>query len=149
MKVTFNTTGAPGPFHKKITITTNLPDQVEIRLDMTGTVREAPGAKVQVNPRKADFGSVKSGEAAKLQYTVTNTGTLPLVIKKIYSQGDNQVLFDGTTREMVVEAGKSETIILKIHPQKSGSFSDRIIIISNAKNAPKSGYIVLGTGQVE
>ena len=149
MKVTFNTTGAPGPFHKKIVMTTDAAEQGEIRLDMTGSVREGPGAKLEVKPRKADFGSVKVGTIAKLQYTVSNTGTLPLIIKKIYTQGSDRVLFDERAKEMVIEAGRSEIITLEVTPLKTGPFSERIAIISNAKNAPKTGYIVLGAGQVE
>ncbi len=149
MKVIFKTDGAPGPFHKKIVMTTNAAGQEEIRLSMTGSVKEAPGAKMQVSPRKADFGTVKTGMATKLQYTVTNAGALPLVITKIYAQGNSQVFFDGTTKEMVIEPGKAEVITLEITPQKTGPFSDRIVIVSNAKNASKGGYIVLATGQVE
>ena len=149
MKVVFKTEGAPGPFHKIIVMTTNVAGQEEVRLSMTGTVREALGAKMQVNPRKADFGTVKVGMAAKLQYTVTNTGALPLVIKKIYSQGNNQVYFDGSSKEMVIEPGKTEVITLEITPQKSGPFSDRLVMLSNAKNTSKGRYIVMAIGQVE
>jgi hypothetical protein len=149
MKVIFKTEGAPGPFHKKITMTTDAEGQEEIMLSMTGTVKEARGAKMQVSPRKADFGTVKMGTAARLRYSVTNTGAMPLIITKIYAQVNSQVFFDGTLKEMVIEPGKTEDLTLEITPQKSGPFSDRIVIVSNAKNASKGGYIVLATGQVE
>ncbi len=149
MKVTFKTDGAPGPFQKNIVLTTDIPDQEEIRLTMTGSVREAPGPKLHVNPRKADLGMLRVGTAGKVRYTVTNIGVLPLVIKKIYSQANNQVYFDGTPKEIMIEPGKEEVITLEITPQKSGPFSDRVTILSNAKNASKGAYIVMVIGQVE
>jgi hypothetical protein len=149
MKITFKTDGAPGPFQKNIVLTTDAAGQEEIRISMTGTVREAPGAKMQVNPRRADLGTVKAGAAVKVQYTVNNTGALPLVIKKIYSQAKKQVYFDAIPKEMVIEPGKSEVVTLEITPEKPGSFSDRLAIQSNAKNAPKTGYIVMVIGQAE
>ncbi len=149
MKVTFNTAGAPGPFRKRITMTTNAPGQEEIQLSMTGNVREAPGAKIQVNPRKGDFGTVQAGSTARLQYTVTNTGTLPLFLKRVFSQESKHIYSDWTAVEMVIDPGQSAVITIEITPQKPGVYSERLVIVSNAKNAPKSGYIILGTGRVE
>jgi hypothetical protein len=130
-------------------LTTDITDQEEIRLSMTGSVKEAPGAKMQVNPRKADLGTVNVGKAAKIRYRVTNTGALPLVIKKIYSQTNNQVYFDGVPKHLEIEPGQAEDITIEITPKNLGPVSDRLIIVSNAKNASKSGYIVMVTGQVE
>lgn len=150
LKVIFHTTGHPGPFQKNIVITTDVAGQEEIELSMTGTVKEAPGAKIQVNPRKADFGAVKAGSAAKLHYTVTNTGTIPLLINKIHSPESGQVYFDGSaTKEIAVDPGKSKAITIEINPRQPGSFMERIVIVSNAKNAPKGGYIIMATGRVE
>jgi hypothetical protein len=149
MKVTFKTDGAPGPFQKRIVVTTDAPDQEEIRISMKGSVKEGPGAKIQVTPRKADFGTVKAGGTAKLQFTLSNTGTMPLQLNKVYSQSDKHIYADWTGKDMAVDPGKSTALTVEITPQKPGPYSERFVIESNAKNAPKTGYIVLGTGKVE
>jgi len=48
-----------------------------------------PGPKIQVTPRKLDLGTIKTGESKDLTINVTNTGEIPLDVKKIVGQGVN------------------------------------------------------------
>lgn len=145
LKITFNTEGSPGPFRKTLTISTDIPGQEELEITIEGTVKEAPAAKIQVTPRRIDLGKIKTPHAIKQSLVITNTGTLPLVIKKIYLKGRGVVYFDGTKEsDMVIQAGLTKKIDVEIVGDKLGEqVRDQITIESNAKNAPKGGYVVI------
>jgi hypothetical protein len=148
LKITYDTAGRPGAFRKNIDIATDIPGQKEIELVMSGTVKEAPGAKIQVVPRKADIGLIPLNSSKAQSLTVTNVGTLPLVIRKIASKDGAQVYFEGAGGgDFVVEAGKSRPINLDIRVTKPGPFTEVIALDSNAKNAPKGGFAIMISGR--
>lgn len=150
MKVIYNTAGRPGAFKKNINITTNVLGQEEIELTMSGVVRETPGAKIRVTPRKFDFGAVTAGDVLKIEYSVTNTGLLPLVIGKIYSQERQAVYFDGTGEKAItIDPGKSQAVRIEFKPLQTGPYADRIVVLSNAKNTTKGTFILIVFGQVK
>ena len=145
LKITFDTTGSPGPFRKTVTISTGNLDQKEITVTIEGTVKEAPAAKIQVTPRRVDFGTIKRGSVKRQQFTVTNTGTLPLFIKRVYVKGSGTPFFEGSREgDMVIEPGRTKRIELAIRTDKDGGrFQELILIESNAKNATKGGYVIV------
>jgi uncharacterized membrane protein len=150
LKITYNTTGRPGVFRKDIDIETDAQGQEEMHLTMQGTVKETPGAKIQVTPRKLDLGTIKTGESQDFTITVRNTGELPLDINKISGQGSGHVYFEGLKGgDIVIESGKSEAVVLTVKPVQTGQFADRVAIQSNAKNAPKGGFIIMVNGTAE
>jgi len=61
LKLVFKTTNAPGLFEKIATLVTDAPGQEQIELHMRGTVKEAPGAKIAVQPRRIDVGDLNGG----------------------------------------------------------------------------------------
>ena len=94
LKAVFETAGRPGPFRKTVTLSTDIPGQEEIEaFVMTGTVKEAPSAKIQVEPRRVVLEKVESGTVRAQTFSVKNTGTIPLVITRIYSQKGQYALF--------------------------------------------------------
>ena len=142
----FDTQGNPGPFRKTATITTDVPGQEETEVTITGTVKEAPGAKIQVSPRRivADAAGLPGGK--KQAITVVNKGALPLVIVRIYSQGGGAVYFDGRKEgDIVVEPGGARKIEIDLGAgDRTGRPSQELIAIeSNARNAPKTGYVII------
>ena len=150
LKITYNTTGRPGVFRKDIDVETDAPGQEEMHLAMQGTVKEMPGAKIQVTPRKLDLGTIKSGESKDLTINVKNTGELPLDVKKIVGQGSDYVYFDGVKDgDIVIDPGKSRSVVLTVRLAQIGQFADRVAIQSNAKNAPKGGFIIMVNGKAE
>jgi hypothetical protein len=56
LRITFDTTGRPGPFRKIVTLTTGSPGEKELEVTVEGTVLEVPGAKIRVVPRQVDLG---------------------------------------------------------------------------------------------
>ncbi len=150
LTITFNTTGKPGDFRKDIDIETDAAGQEEMHLTMKGTVKEAPGPKIQAASRKIDLGSIKNGEGKETTIVVTNIGNRALAISKIVSQGSQQVYFDSLKdTAIVIEPGKSRTVAFNVRPVSSGPFADRIAIQSNAKNASKGGFIIIVNGTAE
>ncbi len=150
LKITYNTTGRPGVFRKDIDVETDSSGQEEMHLSMQGTVKEMPGPKIQVTRRKLDLGTIKTGESKDLTINVTNTGEIPLDVKKIVGQGSEHVYFDGVNGgDIIIDPGKSRSVILTVKPVQTGKFADRVAIQSNAKNAPKGGFIIMVNGTAE
>lgn len=150
LKIIYHTTGRPGPFQKNIIVETNAQGQEEVILSMAGVVKEMPGAKIHVIPRKLDVGTIKGQSIVKLEYKVSNTGLKPLIINKIYSSERNVIYFEGTREgDMLLDPGKTENIILEYKPSGQGPFMERITLSSNARNASKGNYIIMVTGIVE
>ncbi|WP_246163554.1 DUF1573 domain-containing protein [Oryzomonas sagensis] len=148
--MSFATKGAPGPFEKIVTIDIDIPAQQQVEAVMTGTVKEAPGAKLTVTPRKMDVGSIKQGVSKRLKLAVTNTGTLPLTIRKIFLKGGSTVYFDGVKQgDIKIGEGKTHNIEIEYIASKPGTLKDVILIESNARNAPKGGIAVMVTGKSE
>jgi hypothetical protein len=145
LKIVFDTKDRPGPFRKKVIITTDTRGEEEIVVTVDGTVREAPGPKIQVNPRKVVVGEVKPGFEKKQEFTIANTGTAPLVIKRIYSKESGIVYFEGAKAgDIVIEPGKTRRLELEIKAHKAeGQSRESIVIESNAKNATKTGYLIM------
>jgi hypothetical protein len=151
LKIIYHTADRPGAFQKNIIVATSARGQEEVELSMTGMVRELPGAKIQITPRKHDVGSIKAGAVVKLEYKVSNTGLQPLMISKIYSQERQDIYFESNAqaKDLVIDPGKTESIKIEIKPSRPGPFIERIIVSSNAKNASKGNYIIMVNGNVE
>jgi hypothetical protein len=149
LKATFATKNLPGPFEKIITIETDIPGQQQIELFMTGTVKEAPGPKIAATPRKIDLGVLKPGEKKKQILTVTNPGALPLTITAVGTKKGASVDVSAGSLPLTIAAGQKADVELVVSTEKQGAFNERIMIESNAKDAPKTGYIIFVNGKTE
>ena len=152
LKAIFETAARPGPFRKIVTLSTNISGQEEIEaFVMTGVVKEAPSAKIQVDPRKILLGKAESGTVLTRVFSVKNTGTIPLVITKIHSQKGNTVYFDGTKEgNMVIDPDQTRKIELQlIVGNNEKDPEEMIIIVCNARNASKGNYIIMIQSEVK
>jgi hypothetical protein len=146
LKVTYRTAGMPGFFQKRVILTTNVPGQENIEIFMIkGEVQEAPGAKISVKPRRVTLEGTDRVNGRKQAFSITNEGSLPLVIDRIHSKDDKTVYFDGTKEgNIVVEPAQTKTIELQLQGNDEEKPEQEYILIdSNAKNAGKSGYFLL------
>ena len=145
LTITFDTKDSPGPFRKTATISTDIPGRQEMKVTIEGTVREAPAPKIQVKPRRVDLGAVQRGSILKQELAITNTGSLPLVIKRVYLKESGTAFFDAAGGgDMVIEPAATRTLEVAIRADKTGAPSEEFILIeSNAKNAPKGGYVII------
>jgi len=146
LKVSYATAGRPGPFEKKVTLTTNVPGHEKIEIFMMkGEVLEAPAAKIAVVPRRVVLAGAERSAGKKQAFSVTNEGSLPLVITDIQSKDGKTVYYDGSKAgNMTIEPGQAKTIELQL-PGNSGEKEERelILIHSNAKNAGEAGLFIM------
>lgn len=149
LKSVFMTKNAPGPFEKITTLQTDSPGQEQIELVMFGTVKETPGPKISVSPRRLDIGVIKKGDMKKVKIIVTNSGERPLILTSIKTKSDSAAHLTPPILPITIDPGKKVEADLIIASEKLGSFSERIYIISNAKNTSETGFVILVTGKVE
>ena len=149
LKVTFATANLPGPFEKIITIETDIPGREKIELFMVGTVKEMPGPKIAIANRKIDIGIAGVGEKKKVIVEVTNPGEQPLTITSIGTKIDTDITVVAEMLPLTVAAGRKENLLLVIVAGKPGVFNQRVMIESNAKNAPKTGFVIFVSGKAE
>ena len=146
LKVSYDTDGRPGPFEKRVTLTTNIPGYEKIDIFMLkGEVLEAPGAKIEVTPRRIVLAGTERNTGKGQTFTVANQGSLPLVITEIVSRDGKTVYYDGAKEgNITIEPAQTKTIELQL-PGNSGEKEERefILIHSNAKNAGESGLFLL------
>jgi hypothetical protein len=146
LKVSYATKGLPGPFEKEVIFTTNIPGYEKIEIfKMKGQVREAPGAKISVTPRRVVLEGNDLSAGKKQAFSMTNEGSLPLIITGIHSKDGKTVYYDGVKGgNITIEPGQSKTIELQLKG-KSEETADRemIIIDSNAANAGKTGLFLM------
>jgi len=144
--VTYLTQGRPGPFDKKVTFSTNIPGEEKIEIfTLSGDVREAPGAKIAVAPRRVTIEGDALNTGKKQVFSVKNEGSLPLVIKNMQSKDGKNVYFDGAKDgDITVEPGKDLDVELQLNGRSNvGSNSELILIESNAINAGSSGLFLM------
>ena len=150
LTITYKTLNLPGPFRKNIDISTDIPGQEEIEITIEGNVKEAPGAKIQVTPRKLDVGLLPAGQQKKQTIAIANPGALPLHIRKISGKESKKVYFDASSQgELVVDAGRTVPLEIAISWDKAGPFTELLNIESDARNATKGGFVILVTGTVK
>ena len=143
--ITFKTAGLPGSFKKIATISTDVPDQQEMEINMSGQVKEAPSAKIQVAPRTFEI-IAPPGEEQKQTIMITNTGSLPLIIGKIFGQQNGKVYLNPRP-ELVIEPGGSVSKEIVISREKPGAFREMIAIETNARNATNGRFMIMATGK--
>ncbi len=146
LKVVFDTAGNPGPFRKTATLTTDVPGQEEVEVAVTGMVREAPAAKIRVEPRRIRPVPAGSQGGMKGEFTIFNNGSLPLVIGRVHSKESARVYFDSKKEgSIVVEPGGARKIeiVLGEDKQADRAGQELVAIESNARNAPQTGYVII------
>jgi len=108
-------------------------------------VKEAPSAKIQVDPRRVVLEKAESGTVRTQTFSVKNTGTIPLVITRIYSQKGNTVYFDGAKESnMVIDPDQTKKIELQLKVRDNEKDPEEmIIVVCNARNASKGNYVIM------
>ena len=146
LKVSYATAGRPGTFEKKVTLTTNIPGHEKIEIFMMkGEVLETPAPKIAVVPRRVILAGAERSTGKKQTFSVTNEGSLPLVINDIRSKDGKTVYYDGSKAgNITIEPAQTKTIELQL-PGNNGEKEEKeyILIRSNAKNAGEAGIFVL------
>jgi len=103
---------------------------------VTGTgVAEA--LTLSVNPTAVNFAQLGVGaESAYFPVTVTNTGTGPVVIERVYTTGDFRLYTTGCVTALRV--GSTCTNYVEFAPAASGALTGTLVIDDNATGSPQS-----------
>ena len=103
-------------------------DQVEVLED--DTTKSDPGRGIAVNPEKLNFQDVSVGEQATQTLTLSNHSDEAIEIFGISLDGSADFSQDGTSR--VLQSNGNMDIKVTYRPQKEGSASATLAVISNA-----------------
>jgi len=146
LKVSYDTADRPGPFEKKVILTTNLSDKEQIEiLTIKGMVNEAPSAIIAATPRRITLTGSERRDGKEQAITIKNEGVLPLVINGIRSRDGSNVYFDGTGQGAItIEHGQTKNVEIRLGGN-DGNASEReyIVIDCNARNARDTGYFII------
>jgi hypothetical protein len=146
LKVTYLTKGRPGPFEKQVIFTTNIPGQDKIEIfTMKGEVKEAPGAKIGVTPRRIVLEGNDLTTGKKQAFSITNEGSLPLVITSMRSKDGKTVYFDGVKAgNLTIDPAQTKIIEIQLKGKSEETAEKELILIdSNAVNAGKTGLFLM------
>jgi sugar lactone lactonase YvrE len=114
-------------------------------------VSPAPGIRVTDsippdNDLQMPFGTVTEGNTSDQTVTVTNSGTLDLVINAISSPTSSFSITTNNCSNQTIAPAESCTLTVHFAPTAAGAFNDSFDIPSNDPKAPTVTLITSGTG---
>ena len=122
-----------GRYEGKLVITSNDPENPKAEVELTGQ-----GALPHISAKdKVDFGFVKVGKKASLNFPVANTGAWPLTITSITLEGDKEFSIE-ITGNFPKTVSPNSSLIVKIVflPERQGSFGAKLVITSDDPENP-------------
>ena len=146
LKVSYETTDRPGPFEKKVILTTNISGDEPIEIfSIKGMVNEAPSAKIAAEPRRITLTENERREGKKQALEIKNEGSIPLVISGIRSRDGRNVYFDSTVQGAItIEPDQTKIVEIQLGGNDVNlSEREYISIECNARNAGDSGYFII------
>ena len=145
MIITYNTYKFPGKFEKFVTIFTDINNNAEYRVDITGFVKAIPMGVLEVKPRKISLGGgFKTGSVIPVSFEIANTGDFDMEVTRIVLKKKKTILFDAAhSGVIIIKPGKKEKIETTITSDTSGRMLDYAMIHSDARNVTKKGYKVV------
>jgi hypothetical protein len=118
----------------------------------SGTDAGSTDPRIATSPPRIDFGldggtPVTVGSVGTLDLTIYNSGGGSLVMSSVTLQADPE--FTATRPStMTLDGGATTTITISFSPMDVKAFTGgRILISSNAKNAPTAAITVQGVGK--
>ncbi|GBD97838.1 thermophilic serine proteinase precursor [bacterium BMS3Abin06] len=131
-------------------IPSNDPDTPDFTVSLTGVGITVVEPDISASPANRDFGTVDVGSVSAVQvFTISNTGALDLVLRKVYLTGPNPYQFslqNDTCAGATLIPGASCTMEAQYVPTKAGTMYADIAIGSNDPDTPKLYIALTGTG---
>jgi len=142
IKVQFNSTGREGKQSKHVYVSSNDPDNPEIRLSFTGNVVKEPaaGPKLQIEKTEHNFGKVKEGKVLDWSVNVKNTGNSLLEIKDVKTScGCTAAVLSGNK----LKPGESGNLKIEFDTSnRSGQTSRTITLFTNDPKQPNQTIMI-------
>ena len=100
------------------------------------------GAQISVDKEVHDYGTIPQGANGTCEFTVTNTGSAPLIITSCKGSCGCTVPKCDTEP---IKPGQSTTVTVKYDTKRVGPINKSVTISSNAENAPEKIVRIKGT----
>ncbi|MBN2374209.1 hypothetical protein JXL19_10530 [bacterium] len=150
LRIVYQTRDRPGPYEKRIYISTDIPGLDDVVITIKGTVLAASVAKIRVEPRKFKLGDIRKGSVTDLNLRMMNQGSETLVITKIQDTETGEIYFDGTKEgNLIIGPKGSSEFKVPFVTDSPVPFIRVIFIESNARNAPDGRYGIMVIGRTE
>ena len=127
---------------------TNLPGRGIVTATISGTVKAVPAPKIEVLPRKIAMGEVKKDTLFQQRFQVTNSGQVPLNIKRIYSPRSDVILESVPLGGLTVNPKQTVSVDLSFRLRRPGPVTEVFFFDTNARNARNGQYAVMLIGRV-
>lgn len=114
----------------------------QVSAQTTTTVSTTSGAMIKVDKEVHDYGTIEQGANGECTFTVTNTGTEPLIISMC--KGSCGCTVPACPQEPIAP-GASATITVKYNTNNPGPINKNVTITSNAANEPSKTVRISGT----
>lgn len=95
---------------------------------------EGSGAQIEIDKDTHDYGTIEQGANGECTFTVTNTGTAPLIISMC--KGSCGCTVPSCPKEPIAP-GATATIKVKYDTNRVGPINKSVTITSNADNEPQ------------
>lgn len=122
--------GQPGPRVAFVKLITADDDTVYARLTGIAATRT-----IDVSPTTVDFTPITAGKMARKTITLTNNGTMPLMLQQPVLSAGSDFSYAPLAR-LMLEPGQNELLEVTYAPQTTGSSTATLTIASNATNGP-------------
>jgi hypothetical protein len=112
----------------------------------------SPDPRIATSPARVDFGldggtAVTVGSVGTVDLTIYNSGGGTLVLSSVTLQADPEFTANRPML-MSLDAGATTTVTVSFSPMVVKNYTGgRLVISSNAKNAPTAGITVQGVGK--
>jgi hypothetical protein len=114
-----------------------------------GPVTSHAFAQLEVSPQSVDFGALQVGQTVARTVTVTNTGLAVATVHSVSVGGADASSFKTLSVVTSVAAGASVDVVIDFAPVVEGPLAGRLVIDSDAENAPELLVPLAGDGVCE
>lgn len=106
------------------------------------TQAQIKGAEISIDKEVHDYGIIKQGDPAESYFTITNTGTEPLIISD--AKGSCQCTVPEWPKEPIAP-GETKKMKVKYNSSRVGPINKTVTITSNSENTPVMVVRIKGT----
>ena len=134
--------GEAGDFDGSLVVASNVPDNEEVAIDLSGTGIAA--RDIDVTPGELGFGDLYVGEERSAAFTISNTGEVDLQVESVSVESDHfSVNVDGG---FTLGGGEERDVTVTFAPQDEGDHEADVMIVSDDPDEGEVSVHVMGTG---
>jgi PKD repeat protein len=134
--------GEAGDFDGSLVVASNVPDNEEVAIGLSGTGIAA--RDIDVTPGELGFDDLYVGEEADMTFTISNTGEVDLQVESVSVESDHfSVNVNGG---FTLGGGEERDVTVTFAPQDEGDHEADVMIVSDDPDEGEVSVHVMGTG---